>query len=64
MKNVDDNCEEERVRFQLISHQGQNGCQSGGGGGGKGGGGGGGEPEDHAVGVEGEGEVAGVSVRI
>ena len=55
MKNVDDNCEEERVRFQLISHQGQNGCQSGGGGG---------EPEDHAVGVEGEGEVAGVSVRI
>ena len=59
MKNVDDNCEEERVRFQLISHQGQNGCQSGGGGGG-----GGGEPEDHAVGVEGEGEVAGVSVRI
>ena len=57
MKNVDDNCEEERVRFQLISHQGQNGCQSGGGGGG-------GEPEDHAVGVEGEGEVAGVSVRI
>ena len=56
MKNVDDNCEEERVRFQLISHQGQNGCQSGGGGGG--------EPEDHAVGVEGEGEVAGVSVRI
>ena len=60
MKNVDDNCEEERVRFQLISHQGQNGCQSGGGGGG----GGGGEPEDHAVGVEGEGEVARVSVRI
>ena len=26
--------------------------------------GGGGGPEDHAVGVEGEGEVAGVSVRI
>ena len=44
------------VRFQLISPRGQNGYQSEGGGGG--------EPEDHAVGVEGKGEVAGVSVRI
>ena len=62
MKNLDDICKQySGVRFQLISPQGQNGCQSGGGGGG---GGGGGEPEDHAVGVEGEGEVAGVSVRI
>ena len=59
MKNLDDICKQySGVRFQLISPQGQNGCQSGGGGGG------GGEPEDHAVGVEGEGEVAGVSVRI
>ena len=56
MKNLDDICKQySGVRFQLISPQGQNGCQSGGGGG---------EPEDHAVGVEGEGEVAGVSVRI